>query len=243
MEFLSTNILLSSSFIDWIVNINPSLFSMGESLKAIITRFPTFWKAGLITLQLTSAGILFGLLIGLLFGLMRVSEIKFMRYPAKAYIFLIRGTPLLLQLFIIYYGITSIITIRSFPSAVIALGIHNGAYIAEIFRGAIQSIDKGQMEAARSLGMSKTKAMERIIMPQAFKRAIPSLGNQFIIALKDSSLASTITISELLLRARQIGNTHFILMEMLIVVAIWYLILTSLFTYLIHRLEVHFKTS
>ncbi|MDA3901421.1 MAG: amino acid ABC transporter permease [Spirochaetes bacterium] len=214
-----------------------------ESLQLIITSLPSFWRAGLMTLQITAAGVFIGLFIGLVVGLLRVSDSKLSRYPAKGYIFLIRGTPLLLQLFIIYYGLTSIITIPPFPSAVIALGIHNGAYIAEVFRGAIQSIDKGQMEAARSLGMTKSKAMERIILPQAFKRAIPSLGNQFIIALKDSSLASTIAVSELLLRGRQLGSSSFRYMEMLIVVAIWYLLLTSLFTLIMHRLESHFKTS
>jgi polar amino acid transport system permease protein len=156
---------------------------------------------------------------------------------------LIRGTPLLVQLFIVYYGLTSIVTIAPIPSAVIALGVHNGAYIAEIFRGSIQSIHYGQMEAARSLGMPKGKAMRRIILPQAFKRAVPSLGNQLIIALKDSSLASTIAVPELMLRGRQMGSSTFMYMEMFIIVGIWYLLMTSVLSYVIHRIETRLKVS
>jgi polar amino acid transport system permease protein len=147
------------------------------------------------------------------------------------------------QLFIVYYGLTSIVTIAPIPSAVIALGVHNGAYIAEIFRGSIQSIHYGQMEAARSLGMTKGKAMRRIILPQAFKRAVPSLGNQLIIALKDSSLASTIAVPELMLRGRQMGSSTFMYMEMFIIVGIWYLLMTSVLSFVIHRIETRLKVS
>jgi polar amino acid transport system permease protein len=124
-----------------------------------------------------------------------------------------------------------------------ALGIHNAAYIAEIFRGAIESVDKGQMEAARSLGMTYARAMRRIILPQAVKRAIPPLGNQFIIALKDSSLASTIAVHELLLKGRQLGASTFMYMEMLIIVAIWYLLMTSMLSFVLHRIERRMRVS
>ena len=142
-------------------------------LSVVVTRFPVFWEAALMTLGITTAGILAGLFIGLVVALLRISHNSFVCGLAKAYIFLIRGTPLLLQLFIIYYGLTALVTIPPFPSAVIALAVHNGAYLAEIFRGAIESIDIGQMEAARSLGMTSSRAMIRVILPQAFKRAIP----------------------------------------------------------------------
>ena len=212
-------------------------------LSVIPTKFFLFTNAALYTLYITSLGILLGLCLGLIAALGRISRHKTPSKIAGGYIFLIRGTPLLLQLFIIYYGLTSLITIPPFPSAIIALGIHNGAYIAEIFRGSIQSIHYGQMEAARSLGMTYTQAMRRIILPQAFKRAVPSLGNQLIIALKDSSLASTIAVPELLLRGRQLGSSTFMYMEMLIIVAIWYLIMTSGLTFLIHRIEKKLKVS
>lgn len=205
--------------------------------------FMVFREAALITLEITSLGILVGLIIGLIVALGKISSAKAVSRIASAYIFIIRGTPLLLQLFIIYYGLTTIVTIPPFPSAVIALGIHNGAYIGEIFRGSIQSIHYGQMEAARSLGMTYPKAMRRIILPQALKRAVPPLGNQFIIALKDSSLASTIAVPELLLKGRQLGSSTFMYMEMLIIVAVWYLIMTTLLTYGVHRLEQRLKVS
>lgn len=212
-------------------------------LSAIPKNFMFFGNAALFTLYITVLGILFGMILGLVVAFGRISRNKILSRISYAYIFVIRGTPLLLQLFIIYYGLTSIVTIPPFPSAVIALGIHNGAYIAEIFRGAIQSIDYGQMEAARSLGMTYRKAMTRIILPQAFKRAVPSLGNQFIIALKDSSLASTIAVPELLLRGRQMGASSFMYLEMLSIVAIWYLMMTSLVTWLIHKIETKLKVS
>lgn len=206
-------------------------------LSVVVIRFPDFFRAALITLEITSAGIACGVIMGFIFALMKISHNKVLSSIARAYIFLVRGTPLLLQLFIIYYGLTSIVTIPPFPSAVFALGFHNGAYIAEIFRGAIESIPVGQMEAARSIGMSHRKAMRRVILPQALKRAIPPLGNQFIIALKDSSLASTIAVPELLLRGRQLGSSSFMYMEMLIIVAIYYLLLTTLLNFILSRVD------
>jgi polar amino acid transport system permease protein len=213
------------------------------NFAVIPEKFPLFRDAALLTLEITTLGIITGLLLGLIVALGKISRNKPLSAIASAYIFLIRGTPLLLQLFIIYYGLTTIVTIPPFPSAIIALGVHNGAYIAEIFRGSIQSIHYGQMEAARSLGMTRRKAMRRIILPQAFKRAVPSLGNQFIIALKDSSLASTIAVPELLLRGRQLGSSTFMYMEMLIIVAIWYLIMTSVLTFGVHKLEKKLRVS
>lgn len=212
-------------------------------LTVIPSKFFLFAEAAQYTLQITFFGILVGLLIGLAAALGRLSKQQWLSGICKAYIFLIRGTPLLVQLFIVYYGLTSIVTIAPIPSAIIALGFHNGAYIAEIFRGSIQSIDIGQMEAARSLGMPKAKAMQRIILPQAFKRAVPPLGNQLIIALKDSSLASTIAVPELMLKGRQMGSSSFMYMEMFLIVGIWYLIMTSVLSFVMHRIEQRLKVS
>ena len=212
-------------------------------LTVIPSKFFLFAEAAQYTLQITFFGILVGLLIGLAAALGRLSKHRWLSGICKAYIFLIRGTPLLVQLFIVYYGLTSIVTIAPIPSAIIALGFHNGAYIAEIFRGSIQSIDIGQMEAARSLGMPKAKAMQRIILPQAFKRAVPPLGNQLIIALKDSSLASTIAVPELMLKGRQMGSSSFMYMEMFLIVGIWYLIMTSVLSFVMHRIEQRLKVS
>ena len=199
--------------------------------------FASFLPYAWMTVRVTFFGILIGVGLGLLFGMLRISRFKVLNFPAHLYIWLIRGTPLLLQLLFIYYGLVSIVKIDPLPSAFIALGVHNGAYIAEIFRGAIQSIDRGQREAGISLGMTQPKVMFRIVLPQAVKRAIPPLSNQFIIALKDSSLASAITVPELLLHARQMASSNFRMMEMLTIAAIYYLIMTTVLTVLTNLLE------
>ncbi|WP_147819052.1 amino acid ABC transporter permease [Salidesulfovibrio onnuriiensis] len=198
---------------------------------------PYFLPAAWMTLKVSALGILLGLGLGLGTSFLRISANPLLRLPARGYIYIIRGTPLLLQLLFIYFGLRSLAGFSALTSAVLALGVHNGAYIAEIFRGAIVSISNGQMEAARSLGMSYSRTMIRIILPQAFKRAIPPLGNQFIIALKDSSLASTITINELLLKSQQLASSNFMMMEMLFIAALFYLIYTAMFSWLFHRIE------
>jgi len=199
--------------------------------------FNIFIPAAIMTIEVTAAGILIGIILGLFFSLLRISKYPILNIPAKAYIWIIRGTPLLLQLWLIYYGFVNILLIDSLPAAFIALGIHNGAYIAEIFRGAIVSVDRGQREAGISLGMTKWKVMRRIILPQAFKRAVPALSNQFIIALKDSSLASTIAVPELLLKAKQIGSSNYRYMELLAVAGVYYLIMTSVLTIIASAIE------
>jgi polar amino acid transport system permease protein len=205
--------------------------------SVVVEKFPIFVPAAIETLKITAASILFGTVIGLLTSFCRLSKLKVFYLPSTLYITVIRGTPILLQLFIVYYGMVGLVRLDPYPSAVIAFGLHNGAYISEIFRGAIKSIDIGQMEAARSLGMTGFQAMRRIILPQAVKRAVPPLGNQFIIATKDSSLASTIAVRELLLKSQQLGSSTFRPMEYLIIAGIYYLIITTALGYLVHRLE------
>jgi polar amino acid transport system permease protein len=212
-------------------------------LSVIPQYFTRFWPAAVMTLQITTLGVLLGLVLGLAVALLRLTKVGFMQIPAKAYIWVIRGTPLLLQLWIVYYGLSSIVRIPGFTSAVLALAVHNAAYIAEIFRGAILSVDRGQREAALSLGMTSFQAMKRVILPQAFKRAVPPLGNQFIIALKDSSLASTIAVHELLLRSRQLGSSTFRLMEMLVIAGIYYLIMTSVLSIVVNKVEERLRVS
>jgi polar amino acid transport system permease protein len=198
---------------------------------------PYFLPAAWMTLQVTALGILLGLALGLATAFLRISDKAVLNLPARGYIYVIRGTPLLLQLLFLYYGLRGTLGLSALASAMLALGVHNGAYIGEIFRGAIGSIAPGQMEAARSLGMTYPRAMLRIILPQAFKRAVPALGNQFIIALKDSSLASAITINELLLKSQQLASSNFRMMEMLTIAALFYLIYTGVFTWLFSRVE------
>ncbi len=219
------------------------MFDLPWDFTIIPSYMPLFVPVAFVTLQITTLGILMGLLLGLLFGLMRISPLWVLNGPARLYIWAIRGTPLLLQLFIIYYGFSSIARVPGFLAAVLGLAIHNGAYLAEIIRGSIQSIDRGQREAAYSLGMTRWQAMRRIVLPQAFKRAVPPLGNQFIIALKDSSLASTIAVHELLHRARVLWSSNFRTMEMLIIAGIFYLFMTTIFTLVVGRIEHRLKAS
>ncbi len=216
---------------------------MNFDLASLVEYIPYFLPAAWMTLEITVLGILLGLALGLIAVFMRISDKRIFNIPAHAYIYIIRGTPLLLQLLFIYFGMRSLIGLSALPAAVLALGVHNGAYIAEVFRGAIISISSGQMEAARSIGMSYPRAMIRIILPQAFKRAIPALGNQFVIALKDSSLASAITINELLLKSQQLASSNFMMMEMLSIAGVFYLIYTGAFTFLFHRIEKSLDTS
>lgn len=210
-----------------------------ELINVIIKYIPYFLPAAWMTIEITILGIIIGVLLGLAGAFLRVSNKWWVNMIARIYVFIIRGTPLLLQLFIFFYVLRQALSLDSLTAAVLALGIHNGAYITEIFRGSIQSIDPGQMEAARSLGMSYQRAMIRIILPQALKRSIPPLGNQFIIALKDSSLASAITINEVLLQAQRLAAANYKMLEMLTIAAIFYLFYTSIFTWLINRLEDH----
>jgi polar amino acid transport system permease protein len=218
-------------------------FSFPYDLSVIPQNFTRFWPAAVMTLQITTLGIVFGLVFGLVVALMRLSKLGILNVPAKIYIWAIRGTPLLLQLWIVYFGFSRIVRIPGFTSAFLALAVHNAAYIAEIFRGTILSIDRGQREAALSLGMTQWQAMKRIVLPQAFKRAVPPLGNQFIIALKDSSLASTIAVHELLLRAKQLGSSSFKPMEYLVIAGIYYLIMTSILSIIVNKVEERLRVS
>jgi polar amino acid transport system permease protein len=190
----------------------------------------------IMTLQVTVVSVFIAIFIGLLFSFLKISQIRFLEWIANFYIYVVRGTPLIVQIFIFYFGLTSL-NISQFWSVALGLAFHNGAYIAEIFRGAIQSIDRGQMEAGRSLGMSTSLTMRRIILPQAFKRAMPPLGNQFIIALKDSSLAAFIGLYELFNVATTEGANSFDNMTYLLIVAVYYLFLVLLLTLLVNFVE------
>lgn len=207
-----------------------------ELLQKLFDTYPVFLKGMLLTFQLTVVAIFIAIFIGLFFAFLKISKIKVLEWIADIYIFLVRGTPLVVQIFIFYFGLTSL-NISQFWSVVLGLAFHNGAYIAEIFRGAIQSIDRGQVEAGRSLGMTMALTMRRIILPQAFRRALPPLGNQFIIALKDSSLASFIGMYELFNVATTYGSNNYDYMSYLLIVAIYYLILVLFFSILVRMVE------
>ncbi|MGF2617288.1 amino acid ABC transporter permease [Rossellomorea vietnamensis] len=205
--------------------------------ETFIDTIDVFLQGMLLTFQLTVVSVFIAIFIGLFFAFLKISKVKVLEIIADIYIFVVRGTPLIVQIFIFYFGLTEYLEISGFWSVVLGLAFHNGAYIAEIFRGTIQSIDKGQMEAGRSLGMSNGLTMRRIILPQAFRRALPPLGNQFIIALKDSSLASFIGMFELFSVATTLGSNNFDYMTYLLIVAVYYLVLVLFFTMVVNLVE------
>lgn len=196
-----------------------------------------FLKAAGLTVQLTAFSLTIGIVIGLVVAFFRISSSKILNGVAQVYITVIRGTPLILQIMVLYFGITRLILLSDFWAGALALAIHNGAYIAEIFRGTIQSIDRGQTEAARSLGMPYSLAMRRVILPQALKRAIPPLGNQFIIGLKDSSLVGLIGFQELYLVSQSTAARTFLQFEAYSIAGLYYLALVLLFTFVLHKWE------
>ncbi|WP_026576451.1 amino acid ABC transporter permease [Bacillus sp. UNC438CL73TsuS30] len=202
-----------------------------------LNTFDVFPKAAFLTLRLTITSLLIGSIIGLIFAFFRISTNKWLNKFATLYIGLIRGTPLIVQIAILYFGIASVVTLSQFWAGALALAIHNGAYIAEIFRGAIQSVDSGQMEAGRSLGMSYPLTMRRIILPQAFKFSIPPLGNQFIIGLKDSSLVAYVGMSDLWGSGLSEAAANYQQLQTYIVVGFYYLVLVLIFTFLLRKME------
>lgn len=210
---------------------------LAHFFRVLVESRDIFFRAMLLTVQLTVVAILFGCVIGLLFAFAKLSKVPPLEWLANGYIYLVRGTPLIVQIFVLYFGLTDIVKISGFWAAAIALAFHNGAYIAEIFRGAIESIDRGQMEAGRSLGMSLRMTYRRVVLPQAALRALPALGNQFIIGLKDSSLAAFISINELFNVATTQGANNFDQMTFLLVVAVYYLVLVLALTLLVQTME------
>nr|WP_252504865.1 amino acid ABC transporter permease [Sporosarcina sp. Marseille-Q4943] len=205
--------------------------------EVFMRTYEGFLKAALVTLKITAIAIVLGTVFGIIFALMKISRSKILQTIANLYITLIRGTPLIVQIMFLYYGITSIVVLSNFWAGAIALGVHNGAYIAEIFRGAIQGVDRGQREASLALGMNRTQAMRRIIFPQALRRAIPPLGNQFIITMKDSSLVYVIGVTELFGLANREAAATFMPFETFLVVGLYYLILVLIFTWLLKLYE------
>ncbi len=219
------------------VNVDEDLFQ-GDYLGATFE-----WRAGPLlvglwtTLWLSAVASVFGMIIGLVTGLCRVSNNPTLRGLSITYIELIRGTPLLVQIFIFYFFLGTVLDISRIVAGISALAIFAGAYVAEIIRAGIQSIPKGQMEAARSLGMTVPQAMVYIILPQAFKRTLPPLAGQFISLIKDSSLVSIIAITDLTKSGREVITSTFATFEIWFVVAFLYLMLTSVLSQFVAWVE------
>ncbi len=185
-----------------------------------------------------------GLFLGLVSALMRMSKNPLLSVPANFYVWFFRGTPLLVQLLFWYNGVPQLFDnpdltreLTSFRVAIFALGVNEGAYMTEIVRAGIESVEAGQMDAAKSLGMTYGKAMRRIILPQAFRVIVPPTGNEFIAMLKNSSLCFVIALVELTNASRSIYSVNFKVMELLVVASIWYLGMTTVFSVLQAEVE------
>ncbi|QKE29693.1 amino acid ABC transporter, permease protein [Arcobacter acticola] len=190
-----------------------------------------------VTLKISFFAAILTFILGTIVAFMKLSSYQFLKDIATVYITIVRGTPLLVQIFLFYFIVANIFELDRFVAGVLALGIFFGAYMAEILRGAIQSIDKGQLEAANSLGITKFQAMRYIILPQAFKRALPTLVGEMIALIKDSSLVSVISITDLTKVGKEIVANTFSPFETWIVIALVYLSITSVLSYVGHKLE------
>jgi polar amino acid transport system permease protein len=201
---------------------------------------PALLDGARITISLTIVAVSAGLVGSLFLALGKMSKSKVLNRICTGYIFFFRGTPLLMQLYFIYYGLPQIspfLTINDrFLAAFIAFGLNSAAYCAEIIRAAIQSIDKGQAEAAKALGMSYAQAMRLVVIPQSIRRLIPPVGNEFIMVLKDASLVSIIALTDITKATRSISSSTASAL-VYIPAMIIYLIITAVFTYVFHRLE------
>jgi len=214
-----------------------------EKLSIIIDTFSNLLKFTGITIELTLVGTTIGIVLGLLLAVARLSKHRVFRSISWFYIWVFRGTPLLMQLFFIYYALPMFSEYLMFPpiaAGIVALGLNSAAYLAEIIRAAILSIDKGQMEASKAIGMSYAQSMRRIIIPQSYRRLIPPVGNEVIMLLKDSALVSAISLTELLRRSNQILNNTGNPSIYLYTAAI-YLFLTSILTFVFQKLEAKYS--
>lgn len=216
---------------------------------------PTFLDGTIVTIVLSLTTVLLGSLIGLFVVMMKISENKVLKGIANLYTNIIRGTPMLLQLFLWLYGLPMIgITFsgiaflgstygsREFITAVVALGINSGAYVSEVLRGGLEAVDKGQIEAGRALGLSKSETMFSIVIPQAIRTVLPGLGNEFITMIKESSIVSTVGVFDVMYTSNIVKASTYSIFEPLIVVGVIYFILTYSLSYLMKKLEKRLNT-
>ncbi|MFZ7126894.1 MAG: amino acid ABC transporter permease [Desulfobacterales bacterium] len=196
--------------------------------RVMTETFPLLLSGVRLTIFITLFGLCFGFILGALAGLMKLSRSRLLRKLAGVYIESIRGTPLIVQVMFLYFGLPMALGMRISPitAGIVAIAVNSGAYIAEIVRGAVQSIDVGQTESGRSIGLTRFQAMRYIIWPQAFRRMIPPLGNQFIISLKDTSLLVVIGVAELTRVGQEIIAVNFRAFEVWLTVGLVYLCMT-----------------
>lgn len=210
---------------------------------------PVVLQGAKITLLLSVLGIVIGTVIGMLVGLLRSHKqthpaLKVLHGLSTGYVELIRGTPFIVQMFLVYYGAPLFLGINfpPLPAGIAAISLNSGAYVSEIFRAGIQSIEKGQMEAGRSLGLTYWQTMRHIVLPQAVKRSLPPLGNEFIMLIKESSIVSVIGIQETMFKSRIVGSINYSPFEPLLVATFVYLAMTFVTGRLVAYLERRLKT-
>ncbi len=207
----------------------------------IIEIFPRIFKYTYITISITLISMIIGLCIGIVLALIRVYKIKGFHLFSRIYISFFRGTPLIVQLFLLYYGMPQIIPslagMSAFTAACIGLSLNSAAYMAEVIRGAINAIDKGQMEACFSTGMTSWQGMRRVVLPQAARVAIPALGNTFVSLLKETSLAFTLGVAEILAQSKMIAAANYRFFESYLTVALIFWGITVCISYLQSKLE------
>lgn len=207
-------------------------------LDLFLRALPLLEKAVLVTLGLGLSAFVLGSILGMIIALARLSPVKPLRWIAFAYVSIFRGTPLLIQILLIYFGLPNYgITIDPIPAALLALTLFSAAYLSENFRSGINAVDKGQWEAAWAMGLGYRKTLTRIILPQGLRIAIPPVGSRLIALMKDTSLASTVTVVELTRVADQIGATTFRYMDMFIIVGTIYWLINQVLTVLQTWLE------
>lgn len=190
-----------------------------------------------LTIEISFISLIFSLILGFLAGLGRVSANAAIRDLVTVYIEVIRGTPLLVQIFIVYFFIGTVLNLQAFAAGVVALSVFTGAYVAEIVRAGIQAVAKGQTEAAQSLGLSNFQTLRHVVLPQAVKRILPPLAGQFINLIKDSSLVSVMALTDLTKAGREVVSSTFSPFEVWFTVAVMYLILTGFLSLAVRRLE------
>ncbi len=215
-------------------------------MLSILTKYSSYFLTGLkYTLELSIISVLIGIAIGSLLALLKLSKHKPLKWLATAYIEIVRGTPMITQLFIVYFGSYVLFKwdMNPFVAGIIAVSLNSGAYVAEIVRSGIQSVDKGQMEAGRSLGMSQSMAMKEIIIPQAIKNILPSLCNEFITVIKETSIVSVIGVTDLMYNVNIVRGISFKPLEPLLIAAVMYFLLTFGLSKAVNILEGKLKES
>ncbi len=217
---------------------------MSFDFSLIWNSLPLLLAGAGVTIEITAIAVGLGFVFGLITSVCRLSGVKVLQVIAVCYVNIIRGTPMLVQIFLIYFALPMVIgeRINPFVAAVAACSINSGAYVSEIFRAGIQSVDKGQMEAGRSLGLSWMQTMRYVILPQAFKHVIPPLGNEFISMTKETSLVSVIGFEELTRRGQLIIAKTYGSFEIWLTVAAIYLVMTLTIARLVSYLERRFAT-